>query len=192
MGPTLVNNFFLEPIFYWFSNIALFFLGWKTKGKTPQIDKFVLIAAPHSTNWDFVLFLLIIFKLKISVHWMGKQSMFIWPFKWFLKRLGGIPIDRAKKQNVVQLMANAFDTSEKLIVTIAPSGTRGKTVKWKSGFYHIACQSKVPIVFGFIDYPQKVIGIGPAFSPTGEIKADMKVIKKYYSQFSGKYPLQES
>ena len=187
MNPTLLNNCILRPVFYWFATFSLFILRWKTKGKIPDIKKFVIIAAPHSSNWDFIFFLLIIFKFKISVHWMGKHTMFKWPFKWLLKRLGGIPIDRSGKGNVVQSMAEAFEKSKKLIITIAPSGTREKGMIWKTGFYHIACQAKVPIVCGFIDYKQKIIGIGPVFTPSGDIDVDMTSIKAFYSDFSGKY-----
>ncbi|MCP3873050.1 MAG: glycerol acyltransferase [Desulfobacteraceae bacterium] len=187
MTPTLLNNFILRPIFYWLATCCLFILGWKAKGKIPEHKKFILIAAPHSSNWDFVIFLLIIFKFKLPVHWMGKHTMFIWPFKWILKRLGGIPIDRSEKSNVVQNMANAFKGSKNLIITIAPSGTREKVMKWKTGFYHIANQAKVPVACGFIDYKQKISGIGPVFDLSGCIETDMKPIKLFYSQFSGKH-----
>ncbi len=187
MKPTLLNNWLLKPFFYWLATFFLFILRWKTKGKMPDIKKFVMIAAPHSSNWDFIFFLLIIFKFKISVHWMGKNTMFIWPFRWLLKRLGGIPIDRGSKSNVVQSMANAFKTSEQLIITIAPSGTREKVMTWKTGFYHIAQQANVPIVCGFIDYRKKMIGVGPVFQTSSDIDADMKEIKEFYLQFSGKY-----
>ena len=187
MKPTLINNCILKPILYWFATFCLFIMGWKTKGKIPDINKFVMIAAPHSSNWDFVFFLLIIFKFQISVHWMGKHTMFKWPFKGLLIRLGGIPIDRSGKGNIVQSMAEAFKKSEKLIVTIAPSGTREKVMKWKTGFYHIASQAKVPIVCGFIDYKQKTIGFGPVFSPSDDIDTDMASIKAFYTDFSGKY-----
>ncbi len=187
MKPTLLNNWLLKPFFYWLANFSLFILRWKTKGKMPDNKKFVMIAAPHSSNWDFVFFLLIIFKFKISVHWMGKNTMFIWPFRWLLKRLGGIPIDRRSKSNVVQSMAQAFKTSDQLIITIAPSGTREKVMTWKTGFYHIAKQAKVPIVCGFIDYRKKMIGVGPVFQTSNDIDADMKEIKEFYLQFSGKY-----
>ncbi|WP_299978802.1 lysophospholipid acyltransferase family protein [Desulfobacula sp.] len=188
MNPTLMNNGVLRPIFYGFATFSLFIMGWKAKGKIPDIKKFVLIAAPHSSNWDFVFFLLIVFKFKIPTHWMGKHTMFKWPFKWLLKRLGGIPIDRSGKGNVVLSMIKAFEKSKQLIITIAPSGTREKVTKWKTGFYHIAYQAKIPIVLGFIDYKQKTIGIGPVFIPSGNIDEDMTSIKAFYAQFSGKYP----
>ncbi len=117
---------------------------------------------------------------------MGKHTMFAWPFRWILKRMGGIPIDRNIKTDTVQVMADAFEETDKFILTIAPSGTRSKTKKWKSGFYHIANQSKVPIVFGYIDYKNKETGFGPTFIPTGDIESDMIAIKKFYEQFSTK------
>jgi len=176
----------LRPFFYWFASFSLFVLGWKAKGKKPDIKKFVMIAAPHSSNWDFVFFLLIVFKFRISVHWMGKHTMFFWPFKRLLKRLGGIPINRTGKSNVVDSMCNAFKESKELIITIAPSGTREKVMTWKTGFYHIAQQAKIPIVLGYIDYQQKIIGIGPVFEPSSDMDKDMISIQSYYARFSGK------
>lgn len=187
MKSTLLNNWILRPFFYWFATIALFILRWKTKGTQPDMKKYVIIAAPHSSNWDFVFFLLIIFKFQMPVHWMGKHTMFKRPFRGLLKRLGGIPIDRTQKGNVVQSMVSAFHRSKELIVTIAPSGTREKVMTWKTGFYHIASQAGVPIVCGFIDYRKKIIGIGPTFSPTGDMNADMKSIQSFYAPFAGKY-----
>ena len=188
MSPTLMNNCILRWIFYWFASFCLFIMGWKAKGKMPDIKKFILIAAPHSSNWDFVFFLLIIFKLKIAAHWMAKHTMFQWPFKWLLKRLGGISVYRSEKGNIVQSLTDIFEKSKELIITIAPSGTRKKDVEWKTGFYHIACQAKVPIVLGFIDYKKKIGGIGPTFHPSGDINADMALIRAFYAEFSGRYP----
>jgi 1-acyl-sn-glycerol-3-phosphate acyltransferase len=167
-------------------------MGWKAKGKVPAIKKFILIAAPHSSNWDFVFFLLIIFKFRIHAHWMGKHTMFKWPFKVLLEKLGGIPVYRSEKTNIVQSMTDSFKKSKELIITIAPSGTRKKVVKWKTGFYHIACQAKVPIILGFIDYKKKIAGIGLVFNPCYDINADMKLIKAFYSDFLGRYPDQPS
>jgi len=179
----ILKNPIIRFISSMFANIALFMTGWTVKGQPPEEKKCVIIAAPHSSNWDFVFFLLVIFKLKMSVHWMGKHTMFAWPFKWMLKRLGGIPIDRRVKKDTVQIMVDAFEQSTELILTIAPSGTRTKTETWKSGFYHIACQSKVPIVCGYIDYKNKTTGLGPTFTPTGDIESDMITIKNFYKPF---------
>lgn len=105
-----------------------------------------------------------------------------------LKRLGGIPVDRSEKNNVVNTMAKAFENSERLVITIAPSGTRRNVGPWKTGFYHIAREAKVPIVCGFIDYRHKTIGVGPVFHPTGDMETDMTSIRTFYSGISGRYP----
>ena len=188
MTPILLNNLILQPLFYLFAVVLLFLSGWQTQGRGPDIRKYVLIAAPHTSNWDFVFFLLIIFKLSLPVYWMGKRSMFRWPFQGLLKRLGGIPVDRSEKNNVVSAMAKAFENSERLVITIAPSGTRGNVGSWKTGFYHIAREAKVPIVCGFLDYKSKTGGIGPVFQPTGDMEADMADIRSFYSGISGRYP----
>ena len=186
MKPSLLSNPLLKPVFSLISRIGLFLLGWKTQGEMPDLKKFVLVAAPHSSNWDFVIFLLIIFKFQIPVHWMGKHTMFIPPFKTLLQYLGGIPIDRSRKANTVTIMSDAFRASDQLIVTIAPSGTRSKTNTWKTGFYRIAHQAKIPIVLGFVDYKRKTGGIGPTFFPTGDLDADLTQIRSFYSDKSGK------
>ena len=186
MTPIFLNNIILQPLFYLGAVVLLFLFGWKTQGKAPDIHRYVLIAAPHTSNWDFVFFLLIIFKLRLPVYWMGKDSMFRWPFTGILKRLGGIPVNRSEKNNVVSFMAKAFEKSKRLIITIAPSGTRRNTGPWKTGFYHIAREAKVPIVCGFIDYQHKTIGVGPVFHPTGDMRADMGAIRSFYAPFSGR------
>lgn len=167
--------------------MALRLMGWKTTGRTPNDKKYILIAAPHSSNWDFVFFMLVVFKLQIPVNWMAKHTMFAWPFGWLLKKIGGIPVNRSIRNNTVRVMADAFKRSDRLILTIAPSGTRSSTTQWKSGFYHIARKARVPIACGFMDYRSKTAGIGPKFFPTGNIETDMADIKKFYIPFSGKY-----
>ncbi len=161
-------------------------MGWHVKGAIPQEKKYVLIASPHSSNWDFVFFLFVVFKYRLSIHWMGKHTMFKWPFAWILKRLGGIPINRREKSNIVDSIASIFNKSKQLIVTIAPSGTRKKVSKWRTGFYQIALQAKVPIACGFIDYKNKIIGIGQVFNPTGNMEEDIPKIRSFYTKFSGK------
>ncbi|MCF6248114.1 MAG: lysophospholipid acyltransferase family protein [Desulfobacula sp.] len=182
----LLKQSIVRFILSWFGNIVLFILRWKVKGRLPDAKKFVMIAAPHSSNWDFIIFMMVVFKFKIPIHWMGKHTMFVWPFKGLLKRLGGIPVDRSVKTDTVQLMVDVFAKTTKFILTIAPSGTRSKTKKWRSGFYHIAHQSKVPIVCGYIDYKNKITGFGPTFFPTGDKESDMISIKHFYKPFSGK------
>lgn len=184
--------FLSNPIFafflHWFAQFSLWVMGWQIKGDPPDLKKFVLIAAPHSSNWDFVYFLFIIFKFRMPVRWMGKKSMFILPFQGLLKRLGGIPVNRSVQGNLVASMAGEFTRANRMILTIAPSGTRQKVRKWKTGFYHIAMQADVPIVCGFLDYKKRQGGIGPVFFPTGDMDSDLKDIQDFYTDKPGKYP----
>ncbi len=118
---------------------------------------------------------------------MGKHTMFISPFKGLLKRLGGMPINRTQKGNTVEAMAREFNKADRLIVTIAPSGTRKQVSKWKTGFYRIAVEAGVPIVCGFVDYKQKFVGIGPTISPTGDLNTDMERLQQFYQDKPGRY-----
>jgi len=159
------------------------------EGRLPQISKFVLVGAPHTSNWDLPFTLLMAFAFRARIHWLGKRAIFRRPFKGFFQWLGGIPVQRSRSQNLVEQSIQQFQHNEKLILTIAPSGTRKSVVKWKSGFYHIACGAKVPIVLGFLDYQRKVGGFGPLVYPTGNFLADMKTISAFYDGVSGKNQL---
>jgi len=121
---------------------------------------------------------------------MGKTAIFRRPFKGFFKWLGGIPVQRSQSDNLVEQLVQLFQRNQQLILTIAPAGTRKRVIRWKSGFYHIARGAGVPIVLGFLDYRRKVGGIGPVVYPTGNIEADMKIIRAFYDGVSGKNPAQ--
>lgn len=178
----------LKTLFRLFSIIFLKMAGWRIEGQLPDIPKFVLVGAPHTSNWDFPYCLFFIFAFKAKIYWLGKDSLFRMPFKWLFKWLGGIPVDRSKSSNVVAHSIQQFHQKDKLILTIAPAGTRKKVKRWKTGFYHIANGANVPIVLGFLDYRLKTGGIGPVISPTGDIEADMKTIRAFYDGIYGKYP----
>jgi 1-acyl-sn-glycerol-3-phosphate acyltransferase len=162
--------------------------GWEVIGAVPEQRKFVLIAAPHTSNWDFPHFIGAIHHLGLTASFMGKKSLFRWPFGRMMHDLGGIPVDRASSQNYVEQMIAEFGRRADFILTIAPEGTRGKVRQWKSGFYHIALGAKVPVVFGMMDYARKVVGLGPTLWPTGDYDADMVKLHAYYSQCTPKYP----
>nr|WP_235015592.1 1-acyl-sn-glycerol-3-phosphate acyltransferase [Oceanicoccus sp. KOV_DT_Chl] len=147
-----------------------------------------MAAAPHTSNWDFALLLLVCFSLRLDAHWMGKDDIFMQPFKRLMIWLGGIPIDRSKKNNVVEQMVNYFQSVDNLIVIVPPEGTRSKVERWRTGFYHIALNSELPIVLGFIDAANKKVGFGPAFVPTGNVEQDMQDIQSFYQNFQGINP----
>lgn len=156
-------------------------------GRLPDIPKFVAIAT-HTSNWDFPVTLLLAFALRIKITILGKDSLFRWPFGSLFRWFGVIPIDRKKSTNIVERMIQVFRESEKLILVVTPEGTRKKVKHWKTGFYYIAMGAGVPIALAFVDYHRKAGGIGPMITPTGDIDADIEVIKSFYADITGKYP----
>jgi len=172
---------------YWFGRLVLSILGWDVTGQVPDYKKFVLIAAPHTSNWDFPIGLSASYIFRLKVSWAGKDALFNHPLGWFMRWLGGISIDRSSSHGVVQQMANKFSESEKLVIAITPSGTRKKVKCWKSGFYWLALEAQVPIACGVLDYGSKTVSIGLTFMPTGNITEDMNKIRKFYDGVEAKY-----
>ncbi|MES2129114.1 MAG: lysophospholipid acyltransferase family protein [Pseudomonadota bacterium] len=172
------------------SHALLRLCGWRAEGLTPEQlaaqPKFVLIAAPHTSNWDFPFTLMLCFVLRMRVYWMAKASLFAWPIGWLSRWLGGIAIDRSASNNTVQATIDAFARHERLIVIVAPEGTRGKVTHWKTGFYHMAHGAGVPIAMAYLDFKRKRGGIGQMFVTTGDIDADMAQIQQFYRGITGK------
>lgn len=164
--------------------------GWQLSGARPQYDHYVLIAAPHTSNWDFPLMLMFAAAFDIKVTWMAKHSLFFPPMGWIMRAMGGMPIVRNKNQNVVSAMVEAFNTVSRLVLVVPTEGTREKSDYWKSGFYHIARQAGVPIVPSFLDYGGKRGGFGPALSVTGNMHNDMQYFRDFYFGMVGKFPEQ--
>lgn len=162
--------------------------GWKVAGSVPDLPKFVLVLAPHTSNWDLPFILAVMYGLGLKINWFGKKELFPWPIGGVFKRLGGIPIDRSSRYNVVQQTAQTIREREQIVMGIAPEGTRSQSGHWRTGFYYIANLAQVPIVFGYLDYARKVGGLGPVMHTTGNIEADMKVIREFYSGITAKYP----
>ena len=162
--------------------------GWKAEGIVPEPRRFVLIAAPHTSNWDFVNFLGLTADLGLRAHFMGKLSLFRWPLAGFMRQMGGIAVDRRGGTNVVQQMVDEFARRAEFILTVAPEGTRGKTTKWRTGFYQIALAAKVPMVVGFMDYGTKTGGLGPLIWPSGDFRADMMKVLEVYRTCIPKVP----
>ena len=162
--------------------------GWTLQGQLPADQpKCVLIAAPHTSNWDLPYTLMVAFALRVDIYWMGKRSLFRWPFGALMRWLGGIPVDRSTSSNLVAASAQALRAADgRIALVVPPEGTRSKTRHWKSGFYWIAHAAGVPIVMAYMDYPRRLSGLGPVFTPSGDIEADMVQIKAYYAAFKGK------
>lgn len=173
----------------WLGNTVYKMIGWKVEGHIPEsVRKAVIIVAPHTSNWDFPVGLFASFALGLSGHWVGKHTLFRWPFGGLMRWLGGIPINRRKSKNFVSQAADYFKQYENFRLVIAPEGTRRKTTKWKSGFYHIAKEATVPIVCAFIDFRRKVSGIGPIIMPSGDLQKDFEKIRDFYLTVGAKRP----
>ena len=192
MHRTVFSTPVIKPLLYWISLGFLKVIGWRKEGKLPDINQYVVIAAPHTTNWDFPITLALAFSFKCNVYWMGKDTLFKPPFGAIMKFLGGVPIDRSTSSNLVEQSIQAFGQNNKLVLVIPPEGTRKNVRYWKTGFYYIANGANVPIVMGFLDYKRKVGGIGHIFQPTGNIDTDMVAIQFFYANISGKYPEKSS
>ncbi len=186
MHYTIFDTPVINTLMRWFSVLMLRVLGWRVEGQAPAEPKYVLIAAPHTSNWDFPFTLMVCFALRLRVYWMGKSSLFPPGLGSVMRWLGGISVDRDKSGNLVQSTVDAFNRSERLTVIVPPEGTRGKVSHWKTGFYYIALGAKVPILLGFLDFKDKVGGVAHLFHPTGEIEKDMLEIQRFYRGFTGK------
>jgi len=169
-----------------FSFLKVF--GWRLEGRLPDVDKLVVIAAPHTSNWDLPVLLSLAFALRAKACWLGKHTLFRRPLGFLFRWMGGIPVYRSASQNMVAQSVEMFRNSEKLILTIPPEGTRSKVNYWKSGFYYIALGAGIPIAMAFIDYKRKATGVGPTLNPTGDIEADMEIIRNFYANVTAKYP----
>ncbi len=178
-----------------FSKLCLKLLnlfGWQIAGEPPTEKKYVAIVAPHTSNWDFFVFVLMKFALKLKVNFIGKHTIFVGPIGWFLKKMGGVPVDRRSKNNVVDQIVETFNQREELIFALSPEGTRSYKDHWKSGFYHIALKANVPLQFCFLDNQSKKLGFGPMINLTGDQAKDLETIKAFYQDKQGIKPKQFS
>lgn len=170
------------------SIVILKVMDWKIREVPIPSSKYILIGAPHTSNWDFFIGFMAMTAVGLKLGWVGKHTIFRKPFGWFMKWLGGIPVDRGRSRNFVEQVVQSFASHEKLIVAIAPEGTRKKTEYWKSGFYHIAHTAGIPIVLGFVDYGKKTGGFEKFIIPTGEMEKDLTFISDYYKSVTAKFP----
>lgn len=162
---------------------------WTLSGRVPAgLKKYVLVVAPHTSNWDFVVGVAARKLLGINVKYVAKKELFIWPIAGTMKRLGGFPVDRSKHTSFVDQMTEFFNNIDDFSVTVTPEGTRGKVSKWKTGFYHIARQAGVPVITVGFDYVRKCVVLNAPILPTGDIEADFELYKKQLSGIVPKNP----
>ena len=168
------------------SLILLKSLRWKAIGPLPEQNKYIIIVAPHTSNWDVFYGVILAFALKLDARFLAKKELFHWPFAPIIRWLGGIATDRSSQSNIVDKIINRFNENKKFVLALAPEGTRHKVDYWKSGFYHIATGANIPIVLAFIDFGTKTGGAGPLLYPSGNIKKDMVTIRNFYLNKKGK------
>ncbi len=183
---TLFNTPVVTALLRALAHFLLAVTGWRARGALPDAPKYVMIAAPHTSNWDLPVMLTIAFALRADVFWMGKHTLFRAPFGPLFRWLGGVAVDRRKSNNLVEQTIEAFRQRDEFALVIAPEGTRKLTAYWKTGFYHIARGAGVPIALGFLDYRRKTGGVGPVITPSGDIEEDMKAIRDFYADITGK------
>lgn len=181
----------ISSVAHVFSKMVLALTGWKVVGEIPpQVKKCVVIGAPHTSNWDFPVFLMTAFTLKLNAHWMGKHTLFRFPIRSLMTWLGGIPVRREIRDDMVAKATEMFHTSDELIIALSPEGTRKATARWHTGFWHIAQKAKVPIYLAFVDFGTKQCGVYGELHTSGNVEDDMKWIKHFYSRFQGRHPHQ--
>jgi len=186
MGEYRLN--WLERLIHWLLLQWFVRNGWTVAGTLPPDPKIVIIGASHTSNWDFLVFLGAVRSLNREVHFIGKQSLFRWPLGGFMRALGGIPVDRSSRQDLVTQVVAQFDAHDEFVLVVAPEGTRSRTSKWKTGFYQIALKADVPIVAAGPDFPTKRGVFGPVIRPSGNYAADMGPAFAFFRTIVPRHP----
>jgi 1-acyl-sn-glycerol-3-phosphate acyltransferase len=177
-----------SPFLHWVGKTISKLLGWTIDYTLPDDPKMVIIFFPHTSNFDVLHAIPAAFAIGLKPSWLAKNELFWGPLKGFFLKLGAVPIDRHRRENKVDLITEAIQKADQVVLALSPEGTRSKTEFWRSGFYHIAHKAQIPIHFGFIDYPSKTIGAAPGFIPSGDIEADLEKIRNFYQDKRGKFP----
>ncbi len=164
-------------------------LGWRVEGEPPDVPKVIVVVAPHTSYWDYPLALFVSWHFNFKGVWFGKAEIFKWPLlgRFFLKT-GGIPVYRDRHQGLVDQIVQAFNERDQILFAITPEGTRRKVAYWKSGFYRIALQAKVPLCLGYIDFKRKALGFGPLYYPTGDTEQDLDFLRSFYKDVTPRHP----
>lgn len=185
--PAPFRGVFSEAV-RWLSAAYLRATGWTMQGDWPALDKMVLVAAPHTSNWDGINMLAAAGYYRVRLRWMGKKSLTQGPFGWIIRLLGCVPIDRSESHDVVKTMADRFAAEEQMVLAVPPEGTRSAARTWKSGFYHIAVAAGAPILVTVLDYGAKTMRLAALVSPSGDYDADLPLIREHYKNVVGKHP----
>ncbi len=163
-------------------------MGWKIIGNTPNITKYIVISAPHTSNWDFLIGRCFAYIRGIKPKYLIKSELYIWPLSILIRWNGGVPVYRKTAKDMVNQVVDRLNKTDEMILGIAPEGTRAKVEKWKTGFYYIAQEAKIPIVLLYMDYTKKEIGYFDVFWPSENLQNDLNIIQNFYQEVQGKYP----
>jgi len=167
--------------------LAFKITGWKISGDVPRdIKKYIIIVAPHTSNWDFPIGVAVRSIMRFKSNFLGKKELFESKLGWLFRKLGGFPVDRSRSANMVDEVVKIIQREESFVVAIAPEGTRKRVEKWKTGFYHIASKAGIPIVMAAIDYPDKTVTFAKPFYPCGDLLKDAPAIQEFYKDKRGK------
>lgn len=168
--------------------VLLRMLSWRVEGDVPDLPKFVIAVAPHTSNWDFIVGAAAMFALDLRLAFLGKHTLFRGPLGPLMRWMGGIPVDRTSPHGVVAESAAAFKAVERRILAIAPEGTRRQGAPFRSGFLHIARAAQVPVLFATLDYGARCVRLGPAFMPGEDVEADLRRTVEFFAPVKGKRP----
>lgn len=167
-------------------------VGWRLEGSPPDLKKYVVIIAPHTSHWDAFIWMALLFKLRLGLSWLAKSSLFVGPWGWVLKQLGGVPVHREGNGDLVAQAVEAFEAREHFVLGLAPEGTRSYQPFWRSGFYEIALRARIPVVPVSADYEKKLARVGTPVYLTGKISEDLKFFQHFYRDVRGKIRGRES
>ncbi len=187
MHRTIFNTPVIKTLLRLLSLFLMKIAGWKKIGSLPDIPQYIIIVAPHTSNWDLFYGIIVAFSLRLDARFMAKKELFRRPFGHIMKWLGGMAIDRSSHEHTVDQVVGIFKKGGTLALAIAPEGTRSRVKYWKSGFYHIALGAGVPLQLGYLDYATRTGGAGPLIMPTGDIEEDMRTIRAFYNGVTGRY-----
>ncbi|REJ79840.1 MAG: glycerol acyltransferase [Acidobacteria bacterium] len=185
LRPTLLTTPGVGLLVRWISRLLLRLLGWRVVGSAPTTPRYVLVAAPHTSNWDAFYLVMMASVLRIPIRWLGKHTLFRFPFGGLMRWFGGIAVDRRRRGGQVARAARLFERFDHLVIVVPPEGTRARNDRWKTGFYYIATTAEVPVALGFLDYASKTGGVGPLFLPSGDLDADLPRIREFYADKTG-------
>ena len=189
MRYTLFTTPILSPILRVISRVILKIIRWRVVGSIPTDQrKYVLIVAPHTSNWDFVLFVLAVSVLRLKPSVLMKSTLFVGPLGWFLRYCGGIPVNRSQASSLVSYIASIYQENEDFVLIVTPEGTRSPNANWKRGFHHVATAAQVPIVIVYVDSVIKTIGVEGMMEPSDDVDGDLVKLKKFFDTKSGLKP----